>query len=80
MKRYRIRNKASGLYSRGGTYSYRLWSKVGKIWTKATLAQHLALVRQRNCNPYIDRKTQQHCQLEIVEYELTEVGTKDLVI
>lgn len=33
MKAYKIRDKETGLFSRGGSSTYNIWSKVGKTWS-----------------------------------------------
>lgn len=46
MKVYKIRDKNTGLYSKGGYYTS--FTKLGKTWsTKGALSLHLALLREK---------------------------------
>ena len=59
---YRIRRRADGLFSMGGTTPR--WNKTGKVWkTKGALSNHLNLVW---------RKESVYANCDIVTYELTE--------
>src|SRR6266403_3016544 len=60
---YKIRNKKTGLFSKGG--SWPRWSKLGKVWhSKGALSNHLAFV-----STSADYK-----DAEIIECEFVEVG------
>ncbi|MNH66463.1 hypothetical protein D3C73_184940 [compost metagenome] len=64
-KVFKIRNKETGLFSKGGTNTYNLWSKEGKSWSNiGHLKNHLNQFLNRWCkeNPYENA--------EIVEVEI----------
>ena len=59
---YRIRRRADGLFSMGGTTPH--WNKTGKVWkTKGALSNHLNIVWRRGSV---------YANCDIVTYELTE--------
>jgi hypothetical protein len=69
---YKIRNRATGLFSRGGQTVE--WNRSGKVWTTlGTLRNHLA---QHMPTRYRDGTNM--TDWEVVEYEVREVGTKNI--
>ena len=67
---YKIRNRNTGLYHKGGTYSH--WSKNGKTWT--TLGQLRTMLTMNTPRPY--NRGQDMTDWEIVEYEVIEKSVK----
>lgn len=67
---YKIRNKQTGLFHKGGVYD--LWSKEGKTWT--TLGKLRSMLTMNMPTKY--RKGQDMSEWEIVEYEVTEKSVK----
>lgn len=66
-KIYKIRDKKTGLFSRGGSYGHGVWSKTGKSWGNiGHIKNHL--------NQYIDRgakaRDYPYEDAEIIEIEL----------
>lgn len=62
---FKIRDKATGLFSRGGTNTRNLWNKEGKSWSNiGHLKNHLNqfVNRRNNTDPYTNA--------EIVEVEI----------
>ena len=79
---YKIRNKKTGLYSKGSTdvvYSYNSssWSKTGKTWdTLGKLRSHLTMVREAM------KRISSHASFddwEIVTYEVNELPPQDVI-
>ena len=63
---YKIRNKNTGLYHKGGIYS--VWSKTGKTWD--TIGKLRAMLTMNTPGPY--SRGQDMTDWEIIEYEVTE--------
>ena len=66
-KIYKIRDKATGLFSRGGSYGHGVWSKTGKSWgnighIKNHLNQYMRRGAKASDYPYDNA--------EIIEIEL----------
>lgn len=67
MTYYKIRNRLTGLYSKGGTRP--TWSTRGKTWqTQAALGAHLAQMHGRHLT--------ESASWEVVTFELREVSTE----
>ena len=67
---YKIRNKNTGLYHKGGVYE--VWNKNGKTWT--TLGQLRSMLTMNTPRQY--HTGQDMTDWEIVEYEVTEKSVK----
>lgn len=67
---YKIRNKNTGLYHKGGVYE--AWSKIGKTWT--TLGQLRSMLTMNTPGPY--NTGQDMIDWEIIEYEVIEKCVK----
>ena len=67
---YKIRNKNTGLFHKGGIYE--LWSKDGKTWT--TLGKLRSMLTMNT--PSKHRTGKDMSEWEIVEYEVTEKSVK----
>lgn len=68
---YKIRNKNTGLFHKGGVYD--VWSKHGKTWT--TLGQLRSMLTMNMPNGAYRRGTDM-TDWEIIEYEVTEKCVK----
>lgn len=60
---YRIYNPVTNKYSRGGSQTYQLWSKNGKVWaTMGNLKSHLSMIKEGDYNrPVLDNYLQDNC-------------------
>jgi hypothetical protein len=60
---YRIYNPVVNKYSRGGSQTYQLWSKNGKIWTTiGYLKSHLTMIKEAYYNrPVLDNYIRDNC-------------------
>jgi len=67
---YKIRNKSTGLFHKGGIYE--IWSKNGKTWT--TLGQLRSMLTMNSTSDI--RKGRDMSDWEIIEYEVTEKCVK----
>lgn len=67
---YKIRNKTTGLYHKGGVYCS--WSKNGKTWD--TLGKLRAMLTMNTPRPYVNG--QDMSDWEIIEYEVIEKCVK----
>jgi len=67
---YKIRNKNTGLYHKGGVYG--VWSKTGKTWT--TLGKLRSMLTMNTAREY--HKGQDMTDWEIIEYEVIEKCVK----
>ena len=68
---YKIRNKTTGLYSRGTSLSYNDWSKLGKTWM--TLGQLRSYITLQISNGI---RIVEFPDWEVVEFDLTEGSSK----
>lgn len=68
MKAYKIRDKNTGLFSRGGSYNYDIWSKNGKTW--ANIGHVKSHLRQFFDSKNHLSKTYPYDNAEIVEIEI----------
>ena len=67
---YKIRNKKTGLFHKGGTYE--AWSKSGKTWdTLGKLRAMLTTTFKYSCNKDLSN-------WEVIEYEVKEASVKEL--
>lgn len=66
---YKIRNKETGLYHKGGVYN--VWTKAGKTWT--TLGQLRSMLTMN-----INSQNSEMHNWEIIEYEVKETAVKAL--
>lgn len=79
MKVYKIRNKKTGLFSKGGVY--KLFDEKGKIWqTAGTARSHLAMFQDRDWRTGKSSYPAFVKDLEVVEFELVEVAKHDVEV
>lgn len=67
---YKIRNRNTGLFHKGGVYD--TWSKDGKTWT--TLGKLRSMLTMNTPGPY--NRGQDMSDWEIIEYEVIEKSVK----
>ena len=67
---YKIRNKNTGLFHKGGVYE--VWSKNGKVWD--TLSKLRAMLTMNTPGPY--NRGKDMSDWEIIEYEVIEKCVK----
>jgi hypothetical protein len=65
---YKVRDKATGLYHKGGVYS--VWSKTGKTWTTLGKLRSMLTMNINNGTSMSD--------WEIIEYEVVEKTVKSV--
>lgn len=68
---YKIRNKRTGLYHKGG--SYNVWNKSGKTWD--TLGKLRAMLTMTLNNEY---RSSDISDWEVIEFEVTEKAVKQV--
>lgn len=69
MKLYKIRNKETGLYSNGGSYTH--WTKNGKVWKQLNhLSSHL--------NYHLNDNYYANAEIVEIEYDETNVFCYDV--
>ena len=78
-KIYKIRDKSTGLFSKGGTLGE--FNKKGKIWKVAGhVRSHLKQFEHTGYRDKENRLLANISNWEIVEYEIVEIQTTDLFI
>jgi hypothetical protein len=72
---FKIRNKNTGLYSRGG--SYPTWSKLGKVWKRrCDLSSHFTNIGAKAATYYADAEV---IEIIVTETEMTAVPAIEYV-
>lgn len=73
---YKIRNKETGLYSKGGSSNYKIWTATGKTWSSlGDVKKHLRqfITSKGFFEPYNPYENSELIEIELVDTDVIDV-------